>query len=643
MGEKSSLRNVTIVGALRSLRRAFSSQLGAGLLAFFMISAMLPGQTPEASKPHAQVEGISQSGMATGGVHPAQFDSEHRPITAGGFVKTGPVIFTDDAERAGLTTWHHTAGTPEKRFILEANGGGVALLDYDNDGWLDIYMVNGSTYDALNGKTTPPHAALFHNNHNGTFTDVAARAGVTNDRWGYGVVVADYDNDGWPDLYVTNYGKNRLYHNNHDGTFTDVAEKAGVALGTWSSGATFGDYDGDGRLDLFVAGYLHYDINQPPVSGSKIVNYTSCVFRGTPVMCGPHGLKGERDHLFHSNGDGTFTDVSDKLGISNPERYYGLGALFADVNNDGKPDLVVANDSTPNFLYINKGNGTFEDESLVSGFALNGDGREMANMGIAAGDYENNGHLDLVTTTFSDDYDVVFVNDGTGNFTDVSYKTGVAIPTIPFVSFGDGFLDYDNDGWKDLLFVNGHVYPEVDKEAWGTSYAQRPLLFHNLKNGKFELMPAVEGTGLAVASVSRGAAFGDLFNDGKIDVVIDAVDHVPVLLRNVSADHHHWVELRLIGGPKSPRDAVGATVYLTSGGIRQRGDVLSGGSYLSSNDFRVHFGLGDSVNVDAVEVHWPSGAVEQVKLSSVDRIFTLTEGKGVTAEFCRDCGLPRNP
>ena len=646
MEEESSFRKVTTVEASRShsrSRRAFSSRLGAGLLACFMIPAMLPGQTPEASKPHAQVEGISPSGMATGGVHPAQFDSAHRPITAGGFVKTGPVIFIDDAERAGLTTWHHTAGTPEKHFILEANAAGVALLDYDNDGWLDIYMVNGSTYDALNGKATPPHAALFHNNHDGTFTDMAAKAGVTNDRWGYGVVVADYDNDGWPDLYVTNYGKNRLYHNNHDGTFTDVAEKAGVALGTWSSGATFGDYDGDGRLDLFVAGYVRYNINQPPLSGSKGLNYTSCVFRGTPVMCGPQGLQGERDHLFHNNGDGTFTDVSDKLGISNPQRYYGLGALFVDVNNDGKPDLVVANDSTPNFLYINKGKGTFEDQSLVSGFALNGDGREMANMGIAAGDYENNGHLDLVTTTFSDDYDVVFVNDGTGNFTDVSYKTGVAIPTIPFVSFGDGFLDYDNDGWKDLLFVNGHVYPEVDKEAWGTSYAQRPLLFHNLKNGKFELMPAVEGTGLAVATVSRGAAFGDLFNDGKIDVVINAVDHVPVLLRNVSADRHHWVELKLIGGPKSPRDAVGATVYLTSGGIRQRGDVLSGGSYLSSNDFRVHFGLGDSGNVDAVEVHWPSGAVEQVKLSSVDRIFTLTEGKGVTAEFCRACGAPRNP
>jgi hypothetical protein len=636
--------NVAVKRRLRRSKRTSSVVLGAMLSAGVLLTPMLSAQTHSGSSDlSARQQGTSQAGMATGGIHRAEFDSEHRPITAGGFVKTGPVIFLNAAGEAGLTTWHHTAGTSEKRFILEANGAGVALLDYDNDGWLDIYMVNGTTYDALEGKAIPPHAALFHNNHDGTFTDVAAKAGVTNDRWGYGAVVGDFDNDGWPDLYVTNYGKNRLYHNNHDGTFTDVAEKAGVALGSWSTGATFGDYDGDGRLDLFVAGYLQYDTKQPPVSGSKVVHYSSCQFRGVPVMCGPQGIRGELDHLFHNNGDGTFTDVSHKLGVSNPDRYYGLGALFVDVNNDGKPDLAVANDSTPNYLYINKGNGTFEDQSYASGFALNGDGREMANMGIAAGDYENNGHMDLVTTTFSDDYKVVFQNDGTGNFTDVSYRAGVAAPTIPFVGFGDGFLDYDNDGWKDLLFVDGHTYPEVDKEAWGTSYAQRPLLFHNLKNGKFELMPAVEGTGLAVVSVSRGAAFGDLFNDGKIDVVINTVDHAPVLLRNVNPDHHHWVELKLIGGPKSPRDAVGATVYLTAGGVRQRGDVLSGGGYLSSNDFRVHFGLGDATIVDNVEIHWPSGAVEQVKLSVVDRIVTVEEGKGVTAALCPECGAGKSP
>jgi hypothetical protein len=583
----------------------------------------------------AQVQHEGSGGIASGGVRKPIYDSANRPITAGGTVKTGPIIFMDIAKQAGLTGWHHTAGTPEKRFILDAKGSGVALLDYDNDGWLDIYLVNGSTYNALDGKETPPHAALFHNNHDGTFTDVAAKAGVTNDRWGYGVAVADYDNDGWPDIYVTNFGKNRLYHNNHDGTFTDVAETAGVSLGTWSTGATFGDYDGDGRLDLFVAGYLKFDVKNSPVPGSSSINSSSCQYHGTRVMCGPRGLEGERDHLFHNNRDGTFTDVSERLGVSDPNKYYGLGALFVDVNNDGKPDLVVANDSTPNYLYINQGNGAFDDRSFLGGLALNADGHEMANMGIAAGDYENTGFVDLVNTTFSDDNDVVFKNDGTGSFTDVSYETNVAQATIPFVGFGDGFLDYDNDGWKDLLIANGHVYQKVDQHPeWGTTYAERPLLFHNLKNGKFEVVAAVEGTGLAVTSVSRGAAFGDIFNDGKIDVVINNAVGAPVLLRNVNPDHHHWVELQLVGGPRSPRDAVGSTVYLIEGGIRQRGDVLSGGSYLSSNDFRVHFGLGDSGTVDSLEIHWPDGASETLKLPAPDRIYTVTEGKGITSALC---------
>lgn len=581
-----------------------------------------------------------QAGQASGTAQQAQFDAQHRPITAGGFVSGGPVIFQDIAEQAGLTRWHNTTGTPEKTVILEAKGSGVCLLDYDHDGWLDIYLVNGSTLDARNGKAEAPHAALFRNNHDGTFTDVTEKAGVANDRWGLGCAVGDYDNDGWPDLYVTNVGSNRLYHNNRNGTFTDVAEKAGVALGSGSpdiavdhTGATFGDYDGDGRLDLFVAGYIEYDFNHPPVSGSKAAGGLLCRYRGVDVMCGPRGLQGAGDHLFHNNGDGTFTDVTAKAGVGDPNGYYGLGTVFADVNNDGRPDLVVADDSTPNYLYINKGDGTFDDQSYMSGFALNRDGREAANMGIAVGDYENNGHLDLVTTTFSDDYTIVFRNDGTGNFQDVSYPTGIAAATIPFVGFGDGFLDYDNDGWKDLLIVNGNVYPQADQHPeWGISYAQRPLLFHNLRNGTFALVPAVEGSGLAKVSVGRGAAFGDLFNDGRIDVVINSLDGVPVLLRNVSDNHNHWVELNLVGEPGSPRDAVGATVYLTAGGIRQRGDVLSGGSYLSSNDMRVHFGLGHTTKVDSVEVHWPSGKIEKLTLPGVDRIFTIVEGHGVSAE-----------
>ena len=612
----------------------------AGVLsAFFSLAFVLPfgiwaqqePQKPQSGGPSGGMNG----GMAAGVASAPVYDAARRPITAGGFVKSGPIVFQNVAEQAGLTKWHHTAGTPEKKLILEAKGPGVCLIDYDNDGWLDIYLVNGSTYDALSGKTTPPHAALFHNNHDGTFTDVTEKAGVANDRWGYGCAVGDYDNDGWPDLYVTNYGKNRLYHNNHDGTFTDVAEKAGVDLGTWSTGATFGDYDGDGCLDLFVGSYAQIDLNNPPLAGSKAANTATCLYRGVPVMCGPRGLKGEHDHLFHNNGDGTFTDVSKKLGVDNPNGYYGLGALFADVNNDGKPDLLVANDSTPNYLYINKGDGAFEDDSYESGYALNADGREVANMGIAAGDYENNGHLSIVNTDFADDYNVLFQNDGTGVFTDVSFQAGIAESSIPFVSFGDGFLDYDNDGWKDLLIINGHVYPQVDQHPeWGQSYAQRPLLYHNLGNGKFELVPAVKGTGLAVVTVGRGAAFGDLFNDGKIDVVINSMDGVPVLLRNVNADRHHWVEAKLVGGAKSPRDAVGATAYLTANGMKQREDVLSGGSYLSSNDFRIHFGLGDATDAGSLEIHWPSGAKETVKLPAVDRIYTIEEGKGITGALC---------
>jgi enediyne biosynthesis protein E4 len=587
--------------------------------------------------------------MTNAGPQAAVFDSQHRPITAGGFVKTGPVVFIDATEQAGLSKWRNVTGTPEKRVIIEAKGSGVCLLDYDNDGWLDIYLVNGSTLNALAGKAPSPHAALFHNNHDGTFTDVTASAGVANDRWGTGCVVGDYDNDGWPDLYVTGVGASRLYRNNHNGTFTDVAEKAGVALDEGSAGvvvdhtgATFGDYDGDGYLDLFVAGYIDFDLKNAPVAGSKTAGYDFCQYRGVKVMCGPRGLQGAHDHLFHNNGDGTFTDVSKKLGVDDPNGYYGLDALFADVNNDGKPDILVANDSTPNYLYINKGNGTFKDDSYESGFALNGDGREAANMGLAVGDYANNGHLSVVSTTFSDDFPILFQNDGRGAFTDVSYQAGIAEVAIPFVKFGDGFLDYDNDGWKDLLIVNGDVYPQVDQyPQWGQSYAQRPLLYHNLGNGKFELVPAVEGTGLAVVTVGRGAAFGDLFNDGKIDVVINSMDGVPVLLRNVNPDHHHWVEMKLIGGPKSPRDAVGATVYLTANGMRQRGDVLSGGSYISSNDVRVHFGLGSAEKINQIEIHWPSGNVEKLGLPFIDRIYAITEGKGITGAMCD--GKPCDP
>jgi hypothetical protein len=605
-----------------------SSTLGVIGIGFTLLSIAYLSVWAE-TKANQETPANAQLPVATAGAHKTVLDSENRPITAGGTVENGPIIFVDTAEKAGLTGWKHVMGTPQRKFILETVGSGVALLDYDNDGWLDIYLANGATYASLLGKETPPHAALFHNNHDGTFTNVTEKAGVGNDRWGFGVTVGDFDNDGWPDLYVTNFGKNRLYRNNHDGTFTDVAEGAGVTLGNWSTGATFGDYDGDGNLDLFVPGYVHYEVERPPIPGSSVVAFPTCQFRSVNIMCGPRGLRGEPDHLFHSNGDGTFTDVSKKAGVEDPRGFYGLASVFADVNNDGKVDLVVANDSTPNFLYLNRGDGTFEDVSYASGFALNENGRETASMGIAVGDYLNNGLLDLSITTFSDDYKPLYRNDGAGNYTDVSYQSGIAEVTIPFLGWGAGFLDFDNDGWKDLFFANGHVYPEVDQTDWGTTFAQRPLLFRNKRDGKFELVPARKGTGLALTLSARGAAFGDLFNDGKIDVVINQLGNVPALLRNVNADQNHWLGLKLTGGRKSPRDATGATVYVTAGGLRQRGDVLSGGSYASSNDPRVHFGLGAATSVEKVEVHWPSGRVEIVRLEEVDRYFAIEEGKGL--------------
>jgi hypothetical protein len=433
---------------------------------------------------------------------------------------------------------------------------------------------------------------------------------------------------------VANFGHNRLYRNNHNGTFTDVGEKAGVTLGNWSDGATWGDYDGDGRLDLFVSGYVHDDVKHQSAANDGTVPFAFCQLHGIAVMCGPHGLQGEPDHLFHNNGDGTFTDVSDRAKVADHNAYYGFTAIFVDVNNDGKVDLLVANDSEPNYLYINKGDGTFDDQSYVSGFALNNDGREIASMGLAVGDYQNNGLLDLLVTDFSDDYKALYRNDGEASFSEVGDEAGITKMAVPFVGWGDGFLDYDNDGWKDIMMVNGHVYPQVDEHDWGTTFAERPLLFHNNRKGKFEYVPPVKGSGLATLTSGRGAAFGDLFNNGKIDVVINPIDGPPVLLKNVDPDHHHWVELKLVGGPKSPRDAVGATVYLTANGMRQREDVISGGSYISSNDQRPHFGLGDAADAGTAEIHWPSGAVEMVKLPAVDRIFTITEGSGITAVLC---------
>ena len=595
----------------------------------FFAAWVFPGNGYSQQSPDTPEKRGPQSGMSTGGARAPVKDALSRPITAGGFVDGAPVIFIDATHAAGLDRFHHRSGEHQKKTILETPGSGVALLDYDNDGWLDIYLLNGSTYPALKGKEAPPRAMLLHNNHDGTFTDATEKAGVANERWGFGVAVGDFDNDGWPDIYVSNFGKNRLYRNNHDGTFTDVAEKAGVTLGGWSTGATWGDYDRDGLLDLFVPGYAKFDPDNPPMSGKGALPAGFCQFRSVEVMCGPRGLPGESDHLFHNNGNGTFTDVSVKAGVSDPRRLYGFASVFVDVDDDGWLDLVVANDSVPKYLYRNKHDGTFEDISYLSGFALNNDGREQAAMGIAVGDYNRDGKVDFYVTNFSDDYNTLYRNDGEASFSDVSFRAGIATLTFPFLGWGTGFLDYDNDGWLDIFVANGHVYPGVDEQDWGTTWAQRPLLLRNLDGSKFQEVPPATGSGLAIVISARGAAFGDLFNDGRIDVVLNNIDSTPTLLRNVVKNSNHWLTLKLIGGPKSPRDAIGAKVFLTTGAVRQRADVFGGGSYASSSDQRLHFGLGSALKVDKLEIYWPSGSKEEITIPAADRIFTVLEGKGI--------------
>ncbi len=554
-----------------------------------------------------------------------------------------------------------------KNYIIEAPGSGCAFLDYDNDGWLDIYLVNGSTYEALQNKAPAPHAALFHNNRDGTFTDVTAKAGVSNGRWGQGVCIGDFDNDGWEDIYVTNFGKNRLYHNNGDGTFTDIAERAGVAVDSWTTGCAFGDYDGDGRLDLFVAGYVDFDLNHlpPPAvaestpsldrKGTDQGNPTSpqqdqaaaggvgaaysmganyCQYRGQRVMCGPRGLKGARDHLFHNNGDGTFSDVSEKAGVSDPKGLYGFGVAWFDFDDDGKLDLIVANDSTPNYLYRNRGDGTFEDVSYGSGAALNENGREQAHMGVAIGDYDNDGRDDIHITNFADDSNVLYHNDDGKNFSDVTFPSGIGEITIPYLGWGTNFLDYDNDGWPDLFVANGHVYPQVDNTGWNTSYKQRALLFRNLKT-KFAEIGSSGGAALNTPRSSRGSATGDFDNDGGVDLLLNNMDDSPALLRNDGASIvGHWLQIRLIGSAaqKCPRDAIGSVVFCTANGVRMRGEVASGRSHMSQSDLRVHFGLGPATKIDRLEVRWANGRAVEYKIPKVDSIVSIDQARGVIAK-----------
>jgi len=530
--------------------------------------------------------------------------------------------FVDQAAKAGLDAPNTFGGVDSKKFIIETTGTGVGIFDYDNDGWPDIFVVNGTTLDPLPGKKQPSNH-LYHNNHDGTFTDVTEKAGLAHSGWGQGVCVGDYDNDGYPDLFVTYYGKNVLYHNNGNGTFTDVSDKAHVAgNGTWSTGCAFLDYDRDGELDLFVATYVDLDMKTVPQPGER----ASCMWKGAPVMCGPRGLPWGKNMLYHNNGDGTFEDVSAKAKIDQTNGHYGFSVSTLDFDDDGWPDIYVACDSTPSILYHNNRDGTFTDVAVVAGAAFNEDGKEQAGMGSTIGDYNGDGRLDIFKTNFSDDTATLYRNNGDGTFDDVTFSAGLGLHTR-YLGWGTMFVDVDNDGWPDLLLVNGHVYPEVDKQHLGSDYQEPKILYHNKGNGTFEDISANAGPGITTVASGRGLAVGDLWNDGRMSAVVSNMNAPLGLLVNQIRNGNHWIAFKTIG-TKSNRDGIGAKIRLKAGARILVDEVRSGSSYDSNNDMRVHFGLGPAAGVEWVEVRWPSGLSERFLNPQIDHIQKLKEGSG---------------
>ena len=512
-------------------------------------------------------------------------------------------------------------------------GCGVALFDYDNDGWLDIFLVNGTTTDG----SRQPKSFLFRNNRDGTFTDVTSKAGLTHSGWGQACCVGDFDNDGWDDLFVSYWGRNVLYRNNGDGTFTDISAKAGVAGSTnrWGAGCCFLDFDRDGHLDLFVANYVQFDPAHVPAPGSSLY----CRYNDIGVPCGPQGLVGGTNVLYRNRGDGTFEDVSEKSGISNPRGFpapafiakswrpvgsYGMGAASADFDNDGWPDVYVACDTAPSLLYRNNHDGTFSEIAVPAGCAFDENGVALSGMGVAVGDFDNDGSLDIVRTNFTDQVTSVYRNNSDGTFTDVSLRTGLGVNTR-FLGFGVGLIDYDNDGWKDLFIANGHVYSQLATRNVHVKYQQPALLYRNGGGSRFEDVSDQVGPDLRVPRVGRGCAFGDLDNDGDIDVVINVLDGPPAVLRNDRKNQNSWLMVKCVG-TKSNRSAIGARVSISAGGRSQIGEVMSGGSYYSHNDLRLHFGLGSAKTVDTLTITWPSGIIDRLEGIEINNILAVKEG-----------------
>ncbi len=561
-------------------------------------------------------------------------DASEKPAAQAGAGSSAPVTFVDVAKEAGIMVTNVWGGVEHKDYIVEAKGSGLAFFDYDMDGWLDIYLTNGSRFNTQWPADQQPTSHLFKNNRDGTFTDVTEKSGLGVFGWQTGVCVGDYDNDGWDDLFCGFWGHNILFHNNGDGTFTDVTRKAGLWEDfdaghpvRWASGCTWLDYDRDGHLDLFVSNYIIFNKDTTPAPGKSAF----CQWKGISVMCGPRGLPGGSNLLYHNNGDGTFTDVSEKAGILKPGPRYAITAVSYDFDNDGWPDIYVAVDSEASILYKNNHNGTFTDVAVMAGCAYNEDGQEQAGMGVGVADYDCDGWFDIFKTNFSDDTSDLYHNNGDGTFSDVTFAAGVGQNT-QFVGWGCGFLDYDNDGWADIMQINGHVYPEVDKTPdLGTHFKEARILYHNLGNGKFKDVSAESGPGIVERFSSRGAAFGDYDNDGDIDVLVLNMNDPPSLLRNDGGNRKNWIKIKLVGTVCN-RTAIGARVRVLTGKHVQMDEVHCGTSVMSQSDLRLHFGLGAATVVDAIEVKWPTTQkVESFTRVEPNQILTIKEGSGIVA------------